>query len=164
MADKTKQWSDPDLVLDQWHKYEGIAMHFNDLLMRFRTQALGVLATVSALAGLIGKDSATAEADLPVFFSVLLIFWVAAWQLDQRYYSRLLEGAVNELEAFESASGGEGQQPRIRLSSAIENVVGGRDKSRCVVATFYIVIAFGLLVLIGATSLRFRGHGPSSCP
>ena len=41
---KRKQWDDPELVLDQWYKYEQIAMHFNDLLMRFRTQALAGLA------------------------------------------------------------------------------------------------------------------------
>lgn len=155
MGDK-KAWTDAELILDQWHKYEAITMHFNDLLMRFRTQALGGLATVATLAGLLSKDAKAASAELPVFFGVLLLFWIAAWQLDQRYYSRLLAGAVAELEAFEknaSKDSVDGTQ-RIALSTTIERVAGGRSHSKHVVCLFYALIATGLVVLIAATTAR----------
>src|SRR5664280_1831888 len=34
---------------DVWEKYEDIAMHFNDLLIRLRTQALAAVAAISTL-------------------------------------------------------------------------------------------------------------------
>jgi hypothetical protein len=47
--------------------------------MRFRTQALGGLATVATIAGLITKDDKSTDVELLVFFGVLLLFWIAAW-------------------------------------------------------------------------------------
>ena len=38
-----------------WEKYEDIAMHFNDLLMRLRTQALAGIAAISTLVGIFTK-------------------------------------------------------------------------------------------------------------
>ncbi len=42
-----------------WEKYEDIAMHFNDLLMRLRTQTLAGIAAVSALVGVFAKEGST---------------------------------------------------------------------------------------------------------
>jgi hypothetical protein len=39
-----------------WEKYEDIAMHFNDLLIRLRTQSLAGVAALSALVGIFSKD------------------------------------------------------------------------------------------------------------
>ena len=159
-SDKSLAWSDPKLVLDQWHKYEAIAMHFNDLLMRFRTQALGGLATVAALAGLVVKDATAFE--LPVFFLVLLLFWFAAWYLDQGYYSKLLAGAIVELLNFEKHAGVVGSTHRIQLSTTIESVVGGRANATRVVRWFYSLIACGLVILIAATFGRALSEGRAS--
>jgi hypothetical protein len=46
-----KQWS----VHDLWAKYEDIAMHFNDLLIRLRTQALAAVAALITLVGIFTK-------------------------------------------------------------------------------------------------------------
>jgi hypothetical protein len=43
---------------DVWEKYEDIAMHFNDLLIRLRTQALAAVAAISTLATIFGKTGA----------------------------------------------------------------------------------------------------------
>jgi hypothetical protein len=42
-------------IFDVWKKYEQIAMHFNDLLIRIRTQALAGVAALSAFTGLFAK-------------------------------------------------------------------------------------------------------------
>ncbi|SRR6266496_222378 len=96
-----KEWSDPDLVLDQWNRYEQIAMHFNDLLMRFRVQALAGLAVVGGLATVLGNTKGVPTPVLAVFTWVLAVFWFGAWILDAGYYSKLLGGAVAELLDFE---------------------------------------------------------------
>jgi len=46
-------------IKELWEKYEEIAMHFNDLLIRLRTQALGGVAALSTLVGLFAKTSAS---------------------------------------------------------------------------------------------------------
>ena len=39
-----------------WSRYEEIAMHFNELLMRLRLQSLAGIAAVSTLVGLFSKE------------------------------------------------------------------------------------------------------------
>ena len=38
-----------------WKSYEDVAMHFNDLLIRLRIQALAALATISSIILVINK-------------------------------------------------------------------------------------------------------------
>jgi hypothetical protein len=47
-----EQWS----VFELWEKYEQIAMHFNDLLIKLRTQALAGVAAISAIVGVFAKS------------------------------------------------------------------------------------------------------------
>ena len=85
-------------------KYEEIAMHFNDLLIRLRTQALGGVAALSTLVGLFAKTSAgvnTSWEIAAVFFLCVCFLWVAVWIIDFCYYNRLLLGAVVALVALE---------------------------------------------------------------
>ena len=92
-------------VQSLWAKYEDIAMHFNDLLMRLRTQSLAGIAAVSALVGIFSKGSeAEIKTDWLVaeaIFVALGAFWVAIWCLDIFYYNRLLGGAVAALHKLE---------------------------------------------------------------
>jgi hypothetical protein len=44
-----------------WDRYENVAMHFNDLIIRLRTQALGALAGVVAISGLAVNFAQKAE-------------------------------------------------------------------------------------------------------
>lgn len=83
-----------------WEKYEDIAMHFNDLLMRLRTQTLAGIAAVSALVGVFAKEGSTSAnfhldwAAAQAIFVAMIAFWIAVWCLDMIYYNRLLSGAV----------------------------------------------------------------------
>jgi hypothetical protein len=47
MAQTEQGWP----VFKVWQKYEDIAMHFNDLLIRLRTQALGAIAALTTIIG-----------------------------------------------------------------------------------------------------------------
>jgi hypothetical protein len=89
----------PWTVHDLWAKYEDIAMHFNDLLIRLRTQALAAVVAISTVADPnsvhISWEIATAV------FAGLLIFWLAIWTIDRFYYNRLLIGAVIALREIE---------------------------------------------------------------
>src|SRR5690242_16632991 len=90
-----------------WKEYEGVAMHFNDLLIRLRTQALGGVAALAALAAVMVRGDLAPKlrwAVLVCAFVLLVLFWVAVWILDMRYYNRLLHGAVKALLEVEELS------------------------------------------------------------
>jgi hypothetical protein len=54
IMDQEQDWPIEEL----WAKYEEIVMHFNDLLIRLRIQALGGVAALSTLLGIFGKSGA----------------------------------------------------------------------------------------------------------
>ena len=117
----------PDIrVFDLWMKYEEIAMHFNGLIMRLRTQALAGVAAIATLITVLGR---LGEPPKPHWglaaagFFFLLIFWIAIWILDFRYYTRLLVGAVSALICLEKRSVSETHVSEINISTLIENSV-----------------------------------------
>ena len=91
-----------------WEKYEEVAMHFNDLILRLRVQALGGITAVFALSGIavnFAARPATSE-QWDVIFGTLLfliVAWVAIAILDLNYYYTLLLGAVDALLEIENS-------------------------------------------------------------
>jgi hypothetical protein len=88
-----------------WAKYEEIAMHFNDLLMRLRSQSLAGIAALSALIGIFTKEGiGNVHLDWVIATALLLamaFFWIAIACLDLLYYNVLLLGAVEAIKALE---------------------------------------------------------------
>lgn len=133
--------SDKYLALELWKKYEDVAMHFNDLLMRWRLQAIGGLAGLVTLAGFVVGDATTLTVRYRAMFilgGVLALGWIGVAIIDLFYYSRLLRGAVDALLAIERAN------PPITLSTIIEN----RAKKASVVTTWIFYIC-GFIPLVG---------------
>ena len=127
-------------VLELWKKYEDVAMHFNDLLMRWRLQAMGGLAGLVTLAGFVVGDAATLDARyraMLILSGVLTFGWVGVALIDLFYYRRLLRGAVNALLAIEKS------HPTITLSTAIEN-----EAATASVVTPWIFYLCGLIPLV----------------
>lgn len=147
------------LALDAWDKHEKIAMHFNDLILKVRTQALGALAALITIGGALihdkGAETAIPWELLTVFFGVLVAFWVAIWILDFKYYNRLLLGAVDALLKLEDQMKA-GERIDIEMSHKIEDAALGNRLTHVQKGTingptlFYsivlAVLVFGLLV------------------
>jgi len=108
-----------------WEQYEGIAMHFNDLLIRLRTQSLAGVAAISAVVGIFAKDGGTGSLRLDwdiaqYIFLAMTGFWIAIWCLDIGYYNRLLSGAVDAIEQLEKNTTTDGKfGGEIDMSSTI---------------------------------------------
>ena len=88
-----------------WEKYEDIAMHFNDLVMRLRSQSLAGIAVNSTLVGLFTRTGST-DVKLEwiaafAIFVAMVVFWIAIFCLDVLYYNRLLIAAVSALTTLE---------------------------------------------------------------
>jgi hypothetical protein len=96
-----------------WEKHEKIAMHFNDLILKVRIQALGALAAVVTVGGVLLRtvppEPHLAWGVVTSVLAVLLAFWIAIWLLDFLYYNRLLKGAVDSLLALEDAINSRGK-------------------------------------------------------
>ncbi len=144
-----------------WKYYEQVAMHFNDLIIKLRVQSIGGIAAIAAILGIFLKGNSGNNFDSfnyclgATAIGILMIFWLAIYCLDMRYYNRLLEGTVNailELEKNKNILGKEG----IKLSTNIENaflkpfeheekcwfkrnILGGRNG-------FYLFVFIGLLI------------------
>ena len=112
-------------------------MHFNELIMRWRLQAIGGLAGPVTLAGFIVGDAES----LLVLSLVLIFGWIGVAIIDLFYHRRLLQGSVDAILALES------KVRPIDLSTAIER----RAKVGSGIAPwiFYVCGLLPLLVILG---------------
>jgi hypothetical protein len=148
----------PWTVHDLWAKYEDIAMHFNDLLIRLRTQALAAVAAISTVVGIFTKTDPTSvhiswEIATAVFAG-LWIFWLAVWAIDRFYYNRLLIGAVIALREIEKESKKPNPSLIINMSTTIERFVANPIDDRSFwdrVRSKFGVYVFYLLVFVALT-------------
>jgi hypothetical protein len=150
MSEETSNSSDWERYYKLWCEYEKVAMHFNDLIMRVRTQALvGVAAIAAIFVGFVSRMNTNGVSWdlLSAGFVFLLILWCALWVLDLKYYYLLLLGAVNAIVELEKESDS-ATGPRIYLSRRIEETVWpcGRKNIEFGIKFFYGTVATLLAV------------------
>src|SRR5262249_9692244 len=150
-----KQWS----VHDLWAKYEDIAMHFNDLLIKLRTQGLAAVAALITLVGIFTKtEPENIHLSWEIATAVLIglaVFWIAIWIIDFRYYNRLLIGAVVSLKEIEAESRKDNPSLAINTRPTIDRETsrpqrdtkrsGERWRIRLGVWLFYIFVLAAIL-------------------
>ena len=176
MSDDQSDQQINDRKLELWKVYEDVAMHFNELIIKLRTQALGGITAISALAGIavnFTNGPATAEQWHIVsgILCFLLFAWVAIAVLDLCYYHTLLLGAVDALLQLERGSD-------ITLSTAIEKRFGRgqpegseADSSakrwffeRAWPLAFYLIVLVALLIGLAYACLVHEAQLTSQCP
>lgn len=161
MTDKRSGFSVKSNTQILWAKYEDIAMHFNDLLMRLRSQSLAGIAAIATAVGIFAKsgvgNSRASWLIAAGIFTAAGMFWVAIWFLDFMYYNRLLLGAVSALRELEKETQVGNVPIGINMSTLIEaefkRPLTLDDYRRFLgVMTFYLIvlaaIAFGAAISI----------------
>lgn len=148
-------------ILDVWDKYENIAMHFNDLIIKLRTQALAGVAAISTLVTLFAKSDVAAGGAWGIaafIFGGLSFAWLAIWIIDFSYYNRLLTGAVIAIVRLEQRSKISSFVRQLDISTNIEAAVANdhnRPKFRRYWKlnwgrwAFYIIVFWSLLIGFG---------------
>jgi hypothetical protein len=141
-----------------WKEYESIAMHFNDLLIRLRTQTLGGVAAFAAIAAIVVRGDIAPLLRWSVLvaaFGLLTVFWIAIRILDLGYYNRLLLGAVEAILEIEKTSAEHKPVDEIILSTRIEEIATGKKKinqsSLEPVTRYYNLVLTGLLICLGVS-------------
>lgn len=142
-------------ILEVWHRYEKIAMHFNDLLIRLRIQALAGVAALSTLVTVLTKTDLVTWSISAMIFLAIWLSWIAIWILDLKYYNLLLRGSVRALIDLEELSKTSRRVYSINMSTMIEKAVAGtiqypprniceRFNLTVGIRSFYIIV-FGAL-------------------
>ncbi len=138
-------------LLEAWVKHEDIAMHFNQMILKVRIQALGALAAIITIGGVVLKAfppvSGMPWAVAAVVFFILIAFWAAIWALDFLYYNKLLMGAVDAILKLENEINSEGKV-EIVMSHIIEDAVRGRQLKNLDTGTLIGPLVFYLIVFI----------------
>ena len=139
-------------VFEIWKSYEQIAMHFNDLIIRMRVQALGGVAAIVAIAGIVLKEPqgvAVRWTLMGFAFLALIAFWAAVWALDRFYYTRLLYGAVDAILELEKQSQSRTRWKTIDLSTKIEDRLRGKAHEKLLgPQLFYLIVTLALLLMM----------------
>jgi len=145
-----------------WAKYEDVAMHFNDLIMKWRLQAIGGLAALVTLAGsVIGQ----VENHHQRYWGMILLattfcfVWLGLAVLDLFYYRKLLRGAVDDLLVLES-------QIHIKMSTRIEHFA--RCGGEIGPWVFYLFGTIPLIFILGYAIVQLNSppgepSSPSTC-
>ena len=152
-------------IFDVWDRYENIAMHFNDLLIKLRTQAIAGVAAITTILAIVTKAVGIGELTWEIIagvFFFLSLFWVAVWILDFKYYNRLLIGAVDALLEIEDLSKKQSYVKSLNLSHKVEEAVAGENIKKNVYLHkklsfgrkwFYLIVFAGLI-----TGFMFSGY------
>jgi hypothetical protein len=93
-----------ELYLSEWKVVIETQMHFNDLIIRFRTLTLTTFAALVGAAITIAKVALLTEIQLRVLLLLSAVFWISSALIDFGYYHRLLLGAVAEAEKFDKTA------------------------------------------------------------
>lgn len=135
-----------------WKEHEAIAMHFNDLITRFRLQALGGTATISAVAAIVTRSSQEATT-FACMMGALFVAWSAIWALDYGYYQKLLGGTVKTLLKLEKRLP-EDARLSTTMEKSFKKTFPGRYHGHF---WFYSMIQFalGALVVVSTKSAVF---------
>lgn len=91
------------LYMDEWKIVIQTQMHFNDIVLRFRTMALTAFVTLIAAIIALSKIATLNRATVILLMCMPLILWITSGALDYFYYHRLLLGSVVQAEKYDNS-------------------------------------------------------------
>ncbi len=90
------------LYMKEWETIIDTQMHFNDLILRFRSITLTSFLVLVGCAITIQEIAALEPAAFFIIIGILSILWLTAFIIDFGYYHRLLLGSVAQALKFDN--------------------------------------------------------------
>jgi len=91
------------LYLKEWQVIIGAQMHFNDLILKFRSIVLTAFIALISATLAVTTTAKLEQKDVLLIFILISILWIAAFFIDFGYYNRMLLGSVSEAQKFDKA-------------------------------------------------------------
>jgi len=90
-----------ELYLKEWETVVQTQMHFNDLILRFRTVTLTAFATLGGALIAIQRITKLTDREVVALVIVLCALWITSFIIDFFYYQRLLLGSVKQAYKYD---------------------------------------------------------------
>lgn len=133
------------IYMDEWKTVIGTQMHFNDLILRFRSVVLTAFVAFMGAIVALEKTLNLFGSERLLIVGIPLTLWIAAFILDFFYYHRLLLGAVGQAMKFDDSV--MKKYGLFGLTNCISNHVHP-PTSRVLVCIFYIFPFLAALFLV----------------
>ena len=92
-----------EFYLKEWQVIIETQMHFNDLILRFRSITLTAFVTLIGAVVAIGKLGILQPDSIHLLFLLVFILWATSFIIDYLYYHRLLLGSVKEASKYDNS-------------------------------------------------------------
>jgi hypothetical protein len=129
----------------EWKTIIETQMHFNDLIIRFRSIVLTAFITLVGASVALRNTEKIDERQSLILFYILSVLWVTAFIMDFCYYHRLLLGSVAQAMKFDESELGK-RLGLFGLTTCISRVVHP-PASKVMVVLFYGVPAIALALM-----------------
>lgn len=131
----------------EWKTIIETQMHFNDLIIRFRSILLTAFVTLFGASLALNKYDIIGPGLFGFVALIVLVLWLTAFVMDNFYYHQLLLGSVAQAMKFDDSDWGR-RLGLFGMTTCIGKAVGPLA-SKIIVYFFYLVPAFTLIALIG---------------
>jgi hypothetical protein len=130
----------------EWKVIIETQMHFNDLIIRFRSIVLTAFITLVGASVALQKTERIDERQLHTLFCILFVLWGTAFVVDFFYYHQLLLGSVAQAMKFDQSELGK-RLGLFGLTTCISAIVHP-PASKIIVGLFYGIPTIALVVLL----------------
>ena len=130
----------------EWKTIIETQMHFNDLIIRFRSIVLTAFITLVGVSVALQGTKKIDEKQFLMILAILFFLWATAFVMDFFYYHRLLLGSVAQAMKFDESEIGK-RLGLFGLTTCISRVVHP-PASKIMVGLFYGIPLIGMLVLM----------------
>ena len=108
IPENTSVLSDEDKVrlkfyLKEWQVIIETQMHFNDLILRFRSITLTSFITLIGAVVAIGKLGIIKSDIISSLFTMIFFLWLTSFIIDFFYYNQLLIGSINAANKYDNS-------------------------------------------------------------
>ncbi len=129
----------------EWKTIIETQMHFNDLIIRFRSIVLTAFITLIGASVALNSAGRINEIQSMIMLAMIAALWITAFVMDYCYYHRLLLGSVRQALKFDNSEIGK-KYGLFGLTTCITRVVQP-PTSKIMVRYFYEIPGLGIVVL-----------------